>query len=183
MKNQIKILLVALPLFIALIGWIMTAIAPGPVATFLIDTGYNVAKLAGMLFLVQHTDFIKTPYFKLIACCLVGVIIGALFKLMHWPGATVILSGSLLAIAVIYLLRFAHKEEKGRSDKLKLAWVLTAYIGTALFFMDWIPRDFLYTADILLWLSIIDFLITDYKSEQQNAAPFTAKEAPLRKVD
>lgn len=167
MKNKTKILLVAMPLFIALIGLFMLAIASSAIGTFLADMGYNLAKLAGILFLVQHTDFIKTPYFKLIACCLVGVAIGALFYLMHWPGATVTLSVSLLAVAVIYALRFANKAERNRSDKLKLAWILVAYIGTALFFIDWLSRNFLYLAEVLLWLNIIDFLVTDYKSEQQ----------------
>lgn len=169
MKNKNKILLVSLPLLLSLFGLILLAITESAIAGFLANTGYGLAKLAGIFFLTQHTDFFKTLYFKAIAALLGTVIVGALFQLMHWPGATIILSVSLLAIAVTYGLRFAYKDEKNRPDKLKLAWVLVAYLGTALFFMDWIPQSFLYAADVLLWVCIIDFLLTDYRSEQQIA--------------
>lgn len=178
MKNKIKILCIALPLVFALAGLMVSIITASTTAWSILAIGYGLAKFIGIVLWTQQTDFIKTIYFKLIAGCITLVFIGALFRLMHWPGSAVLLSFSTFAIAVIYALRFNNKDEKNRADLLKLIWVVLTYTLVGLLFMDLVPAVLVEMTDILLWINIVVFLVADYQLEQRNS---TVQESHLGK--
>ncbi len=70
------------------------------------------------------------PYNILMLLCLTVVLVGAMFKIMHWPGANMMLILSLSGLMVIYAARYAFKPRKDLLDNLKViffcSWILAA---------------------------------------------------------
>jgi hypothetical protein len=56
--------------------------------------------------------------------CLALLIIGAMFKIMHWPFSDLIICTSLTAIPVLYSFRYIHKQKKSFDDHLTLVLVI-----------------------------------------------------------
>ena len=52
------------------------------------------------------------------------VIVGALFKIMHWPGSNILMLVGFISIGVLYSIRFLKKDPKLRLDYVKLILVL-----------------------------------------------------------
>lgn len=59
-----------------------------------------------------------------IRIALIILIIGALFKIMHWPYYKELMLIGALSIGVIYVVRFIYKKEKTKLDYAKLALVI-----------------------------------------------------------
>jgi len=87
------------------------------------------------------------------------LIIGALFKVMHWPYSQKLMFIGGIAIGVLYVLRFLYKKSKQRLDYIKLAivllWVLS-YLVKA-FHLYNIP----YIIEICILVLFIWWLIED----------------------
>lgn len=92
--------------------------------------------------------------------------IGMLFKIMHWPNANEFLLGAGGSIFITYLIAFILKKKKGRLDILKLLWVFTATVGALLVIFHIIPREYVYVRDVLFWIMVTDFVLTENKRIQ-----------------
>ncbi|MFT5822984.1 MAG: hypothetical protein ACI8ZM_004241 [Crocinitomix sp.] len=67
---------------------------------------------------------LKAPVFIAIAVLIVGI----LFKIMHWPYANWLLNIGACAVSFFYFLRFLAKPEKVKLDYAKLAVVISFFI-------------------------------------------------------
>jgi len=65
----------------------------------------------------------------LLRIALVLLIIGALFKIMHWPHYKELMFVGGISIALLYTIRFLSKTDKSRLDFVKLGLVLLWSLG------------------------------------------------------
>lgn len=166
MTNKTTLIIIAISLVAALVGLIISFFdASINLADLLLTGGYTIAQFLGLLILLYNGSLIGTKYFRIIQFLTGITILGALFKIMHWPGANEMLLISLNGIALTYLVRFINKKQKGHLDILKLLWVLTTYISVALVLLHWIPREITYIGNILFWITFIDYVVIGIKSK------------------
>lgn len=61
----------------------------------------------------------------LLRICISILLLGALFKIMHWPNANQLLVISITCILILYPIRFLFKQQKVFMDYVKLILVVT----------------------------------------------------------
>ena len=94
------------------------------------------------------------------------VLMGALFKIQHWPGSSIIYLCSILIVTITYSLRFILKEKKTIIDYTKVFWIVFAYLGFYFKIKHWILQDlFLYISIAIFWIGLLYLLYSDYKME------------------
>jgi hypothetical protein len=165
MNNKLSLIIILVSIMIAIIGFILSYVgiyeSTGDV---LLNVGLSFGQLFGLIMLVRNGTILKTIHFKFIVVFISITIVGAMYKIMHWKFADVLLLIGLLGIAFTYLVRFILKKEKGHLDILKVLWVVSSYIGGALIIFHLIPSNLIDVAHGILWITVIDFIITEFNS-------------------
>ena len=85
------------------------------------------------------------------------LILGILFKILHWTVANLVFTGALVLIAVLYFFRFSNKANKQLTDYLKLIMVWSGVAHSVIFNFHWLYRDvasYVFLGATLLWLAI-----------------------------
>ncbi|MFL5729538.1 MAG: GldL-related protein [Cytophagaceae bacterium] len=118
------------------------------------NIGMNILIIAGIFFLLKNGTFLHSTYFRWISACFSITILGALFKIMHWPFSGPMLIISMAGIPIIYGLHFYTKPIKETLDYVKLIWVLLFFLLRLAYMMHWYQNQ-----DLLLVSSILFFLI------------------------
>ena len=83
--------------------------------------------------MVSDSKLMKTIYGKLLAIEFAIFFIGILWKIQHWPGASLILLVSGLAMMITYMARFINKKETQLLDWLKISWVFSFVVSHIIF--------------------------------------------------
>ncbi len=96
------------------------------------------------------------------------LIIGAMFKIMHWPGANVILLGSLLFIGLFSAARFISIKAKLPLDYIRLMLAESFVINAIFGFLHWPYKVIPW---ILLFISFILWIWYDGFAFSQNKTP------------
>ena len=130
-----------------------------------LSLGLSIVNLLGLIMLVKNSSLTKTIYFRYISFLIAIVIVGAMFKIMHWPGSAIILTIGLIGIPSVYLFRFIKKPIKRQLDIMKLVWVITAYITALGVTLHWLPRDLTYLPNVIMLATIIQFTSTCMKDK------------------
>jgi hypothetical protein len=122
-----------------------------------IAIGLNILIITGIFFLLKNGSFFQSRYFRLVSSGFAVVILGSLFKIMHWPFAGPILITGMLIIPVIYLIHYYHKSKKEALDFLKLIWVLSFFTLKLSLLLHWYKDGYNMTLinGILFFLIII----------------------------
>jgi hypothetical protein len=120
-----------------------------------ISIGLNILIVTGTFFLLKNGSFFQSRYFRLVWLAFALIILGFLFKVMHWPFSGPLLIIGMLIIPVIYLIHYYHKPEKEALDLLKLIWVLSFFILKLLLMFHWVRDDY----NMVLINGILFFLI------------------------
>lgn len=150
---------IALSLLVAVAGkFLISTPESSEIGAQLLTYGLQLGQLLALVLLVNSGTIIGTGYFRLILLLCGVALVGGLFKIMHYPGADVLLVASLVGIALTYALRFARKPYRGQLDILKLLLVLVACGSAVLLLLHLVPREARYVAPGLLWLTVLDFL-------------------------
>ncbi len=91
--------------------------------------------------LIRYGTVLKGK-FRGVFLVLLGIsLIGALFKIQHWPfSGTMLIAGSA-GLMVVYVLHFLNKRSKNLLDILKLSWVILAVLDTILLLTHTWPMD------------------------------------------
>lgn len=84
-----------------------------------------------------------------------GIIVGALFKIMHWPGGAILSLSSSVTFAALYLLHFITKSSKGSLDWMKLICLVSCFALTLAFSWRLLPRD-------LFWMGQFSIIMMLY---------------------
>lgn len=122
------------------------------------------AQVSGLYLLLRTGTAIKKKRNLITMCVLVFIaLIGALFKLQHWPGAGILIFFPLIGIAILYSLNFFLKAERQVLDFWKILWVLsfTGYLLAHFFhqfntpFMYEIRPWWALFTHLLFWLAIL----------------------------
>ena len=131
----------------------------------LVETFLTIAQILTLVLLVQNGTFIKTVFYKITLVGLGLLIIGSLFKIMHWEGAKVLLITSFALILGSYGFHFIKKVSKKCLDWLKMSWVLVRIAGSFLTIFH-LPygREILYVSQVIFTLALLDFIYSGIKS-------------------
>tara|TARA_R110000868_G_C10833443_1_gene759546 strand:- start:163 stop:687 length:525 start_codon:yes stop_codon:yes gene_type:complete len=168
MKNNFYyVAIIIIGLVIALVSLVSMNLTDNLNAGIWFERGLWIGQVAGFFMLVLKGTFIKTKYFRIFKGIMAIVIIGALFKILHWEfqgvNGNLLLSIGFLGIMITYFFSFLNKPIKKRLDFLKLAWVITSYTVGILIFLHMIRRDYQIIASIIMWLAILDYSIMEKK--------------------
>ena len=112
---------------------------------------------------MKLTLFIKTKYFRILKAVIAIIIIGVLFKIMHWKFSNLILPLGFIGVIITYLLSFLNKPLKNRLDFFKLTWVIFRYTTGILVLSHLIPRDYQIFGSLIMWIMIFDYSISEFK--------------------
>lgn len=164
MKEQRIIKIIGLCLVIALIGLILdlTKVYES-LGYFMLNLGLLIGEIMGLIILIRHSTLTKTRYWKVTQFSIGIVLIGMMFKILHLPGANLVLIAAVLAIGQTYTVRFIKKPLKKRLDILKWLWLIGASIVASLILLNLISKEWIFLVTGLFWLIFLDFLITDLR--------------------
>lgn len=119
--------------------------------------GFSLTSIVGFVFLMRNGTFHKTVYFKIALALSFVITIGAMFKIMHWPGSNIMLTLGFSGMIVNYGIRYIKKPTKVRLDYLKLLWVSTSYLISLGIIMRWGFRDFAFVPHVILFITVAYF--------------------------
>lgn len=114
-KNKILLIVLFFSLSLVIGGFFVPALKI--VGTYLFI-------LTGLYLMLLNGSFIQTRWFNLVRLAISLLLIGALFKIMHWPGADILIISSALVLIIAYLSHFFYKPRKMPIDYGKLLIVL-----------------------------------------------------------
>ena len=154
MQNKVKPIVIAISLITGFAGLAMDYQEPTNLSRLLL-MGFNLAYITALILMIQNGRFIETAHFQKVQFCVVMVIVGALFRLMHWPFGNGIACLGLVGIASVYTVWFLKKKRKSLLDFLKVLWVVTAFIYAALRLLHWIDPDFVYVPIVLFCAAFV----------------------------
>lgn len=110
-------------------------------AYFLWDLGGTAFFFAGTIFLLREGTFIESRELRISFLGFSFFIIGAMFKIMHWPFSGILLSAGLAWIFLLYFIHFIRKKKKGLIDLGKLIFVFSFLVARYLT-INHLPKDY-----------------------------------------
>ena len=115
-----------------------------------------IAQLTAIQVLWKRGSFRSPMFFTLFAMAVGVVLIGALFKIQHWPTADLLLLCGSAGLILIYGLHYLRKRSKRPSDHLKLIWIVCA-VSAAIIRVEhlWRFADELAMLAVLLFWSMV----------------------------
>jgi hypothetical protein len=156
--NLPYIVLIGIGLLIALGGFLTSSMTDNYDAESWTYIGFWVSEIFGFCMLLLNGTFIKTKYFRILKGVIAIIIIGVVFKIMHWKYDRLIIIMGIMGIMITYLFSFLNKPIKKRLDFLKLAWVIVAYTNGILTYLHIVGEEYQILSSALIWLAIIDYL-------------------------
>jgi len=164
-SNQILTILIILGVLMSLASLALSSFAYSSQSDFLFSIGIWLIEIPGMLLLLQNGSFLKTRYSRIAMGLIALVIIGALFKIMHWPYNSVLLWIGCIGIVASYFFHFMKKPIKKRLDYLKLAWVSGMYMGALLRLYHYIPADYRILTVVVMILALLEYMRPKIKNK------------------
>lgn len=159
-NNLLYLIIIGIGLLIALGSFLFNQFTDNNTDEW-IYRGLLISEIVGFFMLLSNGTFIKTKYFRILKAAIAIVIIGVLFRIMHWEYNRLIITIGFVAIILTYSLSFFNKPIKKRLDYTKLAWVVIAYTNTLLNYLHIIGDEYQILSSSLMWLAIIDYLKTE----------------------
>src|SRR5688500_708020 len=164
MINRLLLGVMALLLILALIGYCTRL---NQTLTFYARQIVALAENVGIIMMLVNGTFIRSRLYK-IAQFIVGlVVVGFLFKILHWQGADELLFYPFIILFCLYGVHFINKKPKRRLDVLKVAMTTSFLAITPLVSLYVISEEsqdvfFLFNHS-LFWLTFLYFLYTSRK--------------------
>ncbi len=157
MKNKTFLILISVGFLIALIGLFSIIFANPELGGKLLNIGLPAINLLGLIMLIKNSTIKETIYFNFISLFIIIIMLGAMLKIMHWPGNNIMLIVGLMGIMFVYMFRFIKKQIKAPLDMMKLAWVIITSITSLGIFLHWLPREFKYLPNFIMLVTTIYF--------------------------
>lgn len=123
----------------------------------LLDSGVILSYLIGFVLLFRNGTFRKTIFFNIIMFLFAIIIVGILFKIMHWPGLLVLLGLGYVGVIVTYGIRFILKKNKFRQDYLRLLLVISIFIYSYLTIIHLPTENLAIIPYFILLITCFDF--------------------------
>lgn len=139
------------------------------VPQILANLGPGMDELCRLILLISNGTLILSVYFRVLKVVAAVALIGALFRILHWPEGVVLLPAALLGVLITYGLHFMGKPAKMCLAFLKLPWVLAFVFTASTLLGHWLPCEAAYLPHVLLWLAVLDFVYADMKPKSTAA--------------
>lgn len=156
-------------LIIAYLGYLFEIMEYDRVSSGLILIG-SVLVYASVSLLLKNGKFAYSKFANLLNISAAIIIIGALFKIQHWPFADMLSIIGLFSIPIIYTLYFfTTKKEYTVIAFLKLVSVFTWILWRLFRVEHWPYADELQIAsEIALLIILVAFILPNYKKLNDN---------------
>lgn len=117
--------------------------------------------ITGGYFIIKNGTFIYSPEYRFVKLGIAIILVGTMFKIMHWPFATPILGLGCISFSIVYLYYLIQKNQTRWSDFIKLIFVLTVSIGRLFKMFHWpYSKEITIVGMIALIILIIDLIKT-----------------------
>ena len=158
MNNRFLVYILLASLAGMVIGLMLWAFGQ-PSDDYLLSVSQSFFFLTGIYLLVKNGTFIRTRGFRWLGISIALVLVGAMFKRMHWEGADLMLGSGLASVGVLYLIHFVKKPEKDIADAGKLAFLFTFLAGKYFRVMHWpMAGELSFLSMMILILVVIYFV-------------------------
>ena len=158
-KNLVYLIIIGIGLIIALGGFVVSKFTENiESGESWIYIGLTLSEMTGFFMLILNGTFIKTKYFRIFKGVIAIIIIGALFKILHYKYNQIIMIIGFVGIILTYFFSFLNKPIKKRLDLLKLFWVIVAYTNGILTYLHIVGDEYQILSSAIMWLAIIDYL-------------------------
>ncbi|AXT55384.1 hypothetical protein D1815_06290 [Aquimarina sp. AD1] len=164
-NNQTLTILIILGILMSLTSVFLLNFTSVANSDFLLTIGIWLIEMGGMFLLLHNGTFIKTVYSRIVMGMFVLILVGTVFKIMHWPFNNMIIIVGCVGIVCVYVLHFTKKPIKKRLDYLKLAWVVLLYIGAILKLYHLIFGDYRILTVVLMILALMDYMLPKIKNK------------------
>ncbi|MEP3228083.1 MAG: hypothetical protein ABJN61_11660 [Flavobacteriaceae bacterium] len=151
-------------LLTALLGYLMSFKDSIEDPESLIYFGLWVSETAGFLMLLRNGTFIKTKYFNYLKGLFSFVLIGALFRILHWDYSYVFIIIGFVGFIIVYFISFLKKPRHLKLDYMKLLWVIAAYTTGLLEYFHMIGDDYKIISSAIMWIAIIEYVRLERKA-------------------
>ncbi|MEZ5014494.1 MAG: hypothetical protein R2794_09400 [Chitinophagales bacterium] len=84
-----------------------------------------IVQLIGVDVILRESNIMRSPLYRLISLCISLYVVGALFIILKYPYAGIIMALSIGSTGVLYSIRTAMKKKHGLLDYAKVFWVLS----------------------------------------------------------
>ncbi len=119
------------------------------------DIGSGLFVLTGGYLIVKTGRFIKTSYFRFLGIGVSVLIIGAVFKIMHWLYVPLILAFGYAWIIILYLIYQIQNKNRKWLDWIKLVCLTMLLVSKYFLTMHWPYQDELYIVSVLLLVVLV----------------------------
>lgn len=157
-NNKLLLSIIAFSLAITAAG-IVGFITHNPNMNFLLRFGIFSFILSGGYLLAKHGTFIYSPEYRFVKLAIAIVLIGVLFKIMHWPFSAYMLILGAMSISILYLYHLIKNNRTKWSDFLKLFVILTVSVGRLFKIFHWpYSKEISVIGMIALLILVIDLV-------------------------
>lgn len=131
-----------------------------------------IVQLAAVYFIIRSGTLLTTrPYAQIVSMLIALLLVGMLFKILHWEGANLLLMISLLSFPLLYTVRFILKSTHNLLDIAKFLWVLAAFASILFNISHWKYGDELAGIQhALFWAMALAFFYTLALKNKKQAA-------------
>lgn len=123
--------------------------------SFLYDIGVSLFLLTGIYLLLRNGSYIRSIEYKLTTFSIGCILIGTMFKIMHWPFSFYFLAFGMVSVVLFYLSFMARKQRLNWVNWMKLLFLLFFIAGRIFILLHWPYHDEL----TFLSLLILAFLV------------------------
>lgn len=100
---------------------------------------FGIAQLMGGMYILNTGNVRSEGIFKVLQLFLGMLILGVLFRILHWHYASEVIIVGSVGISITYIIRTFKKTSKQAIDWAKLGWISTVFIGYGLHILQQLP--------------------------------------------
>lgn len=89
------------------------------------------------------------------------ILAGMLFKIMQWPGANIIIFGTIATIFIISIVHLVRFRKQSKVRRFLLIWQIVMCISIATFYFRYIKMNSLEVGFVFIWLSLLELLLRE----------------------
>jgi len=126
-SNLIYLIIIGLSILVSFYGLFFNYINDND---FILQIGTSMFLLFGLILILKYSRLIyENKHIRIIYFLIGFQLIGAIFKIQHYPGFRMIFVICSLGFIITYLHRYLKKDTIKYLDNLKFIWVLINYIS------------------------------------------------------
>ena len=127
MKNKLLLILIFCSFISVLIG-VVSELILNDTSLFL-SIGYPLFIISGTFLLVKNGEYLRTKEYRLSKIGISILIIGVMFKIMHWHFSLLLIAIGLLLILFFYILYVLKKSILEITDWIKILYLFTLFLS------------------------------------------------------